>query len=123
MTTNAPASAPDRIWLQTGGDNYPADHEGVSWCWHNVHGNDVEYVRADLAARAHQRETEWLPIETAPRDSTRILVANEHKVAEAEFCGVMRGFTAPNEEYRPVKKPTHWRPLPAAPSRAQGRGA
>jgi hypothetical protein len=48
--------APERIWLQVNpeGDasdtGYPADHEGVTWCWHSIGGQEVEYVRADRAA-------------------------------------------------------------------------
>ena len=47
-------SAPERIWLQIdAGDSdrsqpYPADHDGISWCWESVGGAEVEYVRSDL---------------------------------------------------------------------------
>ena len=47
--------APERIWLQINADGspedtgYPSDHEGVTWCWHSIGGQEVEYVRADLA--------------------------------------------------------------------------
>lgn len=49
------ADAPERIWLQINADGspedtgYPSDHEGVTWCWHSIGGQEVEYVRADLA--------------------------------------------------------------------------
>lgn len=48
--------APERIWLQINpeGDasdtGYPADHEGVTWCWHSIGGQEVEYVRSARAA-------------------------------------------------------------------------
>ena len=51
MTDN---TAPERIWLQTGGDyatyhNVSAeDEEQITWCWHKVEDDDQEYVRVDL---------------------------------------------------------------------------
>lgn len=52
------ATAPQRVWLQINPDGvgngvypYPADHDGVTWCWHSIGGDEVEYVRADLAAQ------------------------------------------------------------------------
>jgi hypothetical protein len=49
---------PERIWLQHGDSpdvpNY-ADCTDVSWCWQNIEGADVEYVRADLAASPQVR--------------------------------------------------------------------
>lgn len=47
-------SAPERIWLQIdAGDSdrsgpYPADHDGISWCWESVGGAEVDYLRSDL---------------------------------------------------------------------------
>jgi hypothetical protein len=44
-------SAPKKIYLQIGEDaeSYPADHEGVSWCWDKINSSDIRYVRVDLA--------------------------------------------------------------------------
>lgn len=41
-------TAPERIWLQDGGD-FDAASE-VTWCQHSIDDADTEYVRADLAA-------------------------------------------------------------------------
>jgi hypothetical protein len=39
-------SAPERIYLQgTAGDEFLPD--GITWCWHQIEDDDVEYVRAD----------------------------------------------------------------------------
>ena len=54
-------SMPERIWLQidTGGLNEQRDEplpegcfEHVSWCWEQIGGLEVEYVRADLTPPA-----------------------------------------------------------------------
>ena len=45
-------SAPERIWLQDGGD-FDAASE-MTWCQHSIDEADTEYVRADLAASATQ---------------------------------------------------------------------
>lgn len=41
-------TAPERIWLQDGGD-FDAASE-VTWCQHSIDDADTEYIRADLAA-------------------------------------------------------------------------
>lgn len=47
-------SAPERIWLQIDAGNsdrswpYPADHDGISWCWESIGGAEVDYIRSDL---------------------------------------------------------------------------
>lgn len=51
-----PVNAPKKIYLQHGSDTandispegwMESDGE-ITWCWHDIHGNDVEYIRADL---------------------------------------------------------------------------
>lgn len=54
--------APERIWLQIGdptwvNDQYPTDHEGVTWCWEPAWSNDIQYIRADSLPRAP--EPDW----------------------------------------------------------------
>lgn len=54
QTDRLTPSAPERIWLQIdAGDSdrsapYPADHDGISWCWESVGGAEVDYLRSDL---------------------------------------------------------------------------
>ena len=69
--------------------------------------------------------TDWQPIETAPKDGTRILAYGNHLLnAEQTWATVIwqdysKGFVCdPNEatEYDPeVSIITHWMPLPASP--------
>ena len=56
------SNPPEYIWLQYHGDvdpaDYPDDDEGphlseVSWCWEKIFDYDIEYIRADEAARLH----------------------------------------------------------------------
>jgi hypothetical protein len=67
----------------------------------------------------------WQPIETAPRDGTRVLCFGEGPYGDLEcytavFSAHSRSWHAdPNEatEYLPEKcTPTHWMPLPAPPT-------
>lgn len=47
-------TAPERIYLQGTADAPDCEdpNSGVTWCWHQIDDTDVEYVRADIAARA-----------------------------------------------------------------------
>jgi len=71
--------------------------------------------------------TDWQPIETAPKDGTRILAYGKHglDVDEQKWATVVwqdysKGFVCdPNEatEYDPeVSNITHWMPLPPCPA-------
>lgn len=94
-------------------------------------------------ARDHEHSAEkatpksaatWLPIESAPRDETRILlfsVPNEvpslrPHIAEG-FWRIATKFMAPGfwqlgHAVGPSFSPTHWMPLPAAPADGTGKG-
>jgi hypothetical protein len=53
---------PERIWLQAGEDapaHYPGMTEGVTWCEHAIHDNDVEYVRAHPAPQGQAVPVAW----------------------------------------------------------------
>jgi len=61
MTDDTDTSAPERIWLQTGG-NYAESHEaaigtdtGVTWAANKVEDDDQAYVRADLYEALRER--------------------------------------------------------------------
>ena len=71
---------------------------------------------------------EWQPIETAPKDRTKILVFTVHGDIElTEWCIIENSHyeEAGNDLYRKVidettefwnsNKPTHWMPLPEPP--------
>lgn len=56
----------------------------------------------------------WKPIETAPRDGTRVLLATE-----SGYIG-LAGWNSTDEIWRSsmygyVRDPKHWQPLPAPP--------
>lgn len=69
--------------------------------------------------------SEWLPIETAPKDGTRILaygliaLENEPGIGTVEWCDIYSVWHgSPNEASEDDPWPcklTHWMPLPSAP--------
>ena len=81
---------------------------------------------AELHAKNAPRVTgettveEWLPIETAPRDGTAILIAfpNGHVQQHVLKPAHIKAIWFPNGE-----APTYWRPMPKAPCMAQVRAA
>lgn len=95
----------------------------------------VEWIaaRAALSTQPQQATAEessvdgWRPIETAPKDGTKVLLGRftgRKKADQEGFCAVDRwhrredgagftGFGKFNPTYWP---PTHWMPLPPAPS-------
>lgn len=104
-------TAPERIWLQDGGD-FDAASE-VTWCQHSIDDADTEYIRADLTQPAqgdyHEGLEEGIKIGRAepqpisksadlpdPRDEViaRLVKALEvtretaHSMAHSEFDGV-----------------------------------
>ena len=69
----------------------------------------------------------WQPIETAPKDGTRVLLASHHGVWMGEYRETYAsGFKPKNPWFtallnhrhmaRPTARPTHWMPLPAPPA-------
>lgn len=66
----------------------------------------------------------WQPIETAPRDGTRVLLAHDEWVGAGAWCKEGNGngpfwtdysvASWPYEEYAEIA-PSHWMPLPDAP--------
>jgi hypothetical protein len=67
--------------------------------------NQVESAEDGVA------EPEWLPIESAPKDGPTILVAAEYGAQPSFWNGRWRIAL----DGSPLKKPTHWLPLPPAP--------
>ena len=61
MTDVLTETAPKRIWLQVDPDAPEEDRSEpcpdpmqseLTWCWHRIGGQEVEYVRADLVRAA-----------------------------------------------------------------------
>ena len=72
----------------------------------------------DQLAKAEQRVAEWQPIDTAPKDGTVIMVAEE---TEPGFWEYEQSFYSHTWEFGGgscTNNPTHWMPLPKAPSGA-----
>lgn len=57
----------------------------------------------------------WQPIETAPRDRTKILVACDAEVFAATWCDSFRAFCI-DLDGQPLREATHWMPLPKPPT-------
>ena len=75
-------------------------------------GKVREALRAHLATRPAQ---EWLPIETAPKDCTDVLLHIPGRVPVVA-AWYRRGWTPMDSDDGPLSsEPTHWMPLPAAP--------
>jgi hypothetical protein len=55
----------------------------------------------------------WQPIETAPRDGTRVLLARAGIEAQHTAFWSEGVWRCGNQQY--FNKPTHWRPLPPPP--------
>lgn len=60
----------------------------------------------------------WRPIETAPKDWTHVLVVDDGTVGEARWTddGWYWGSDHSSNPWSCLLNPTHWMPLPAAPS-------
>jgi len=60
--------------------------------------------------------SEWQPIETAPRDGTRVLIADEDVwMAVARFWPCNMAWTEDAASGLKLNEPTHWMPLPEPP--------
>ena len=83
---------------------------------HTTHrGDDVHPVEAAM------RDDGWQPIETAPKDGTDILIGGDHGysggVLQAEWGITRLGHPAGWVDMEgDTYNPTHWMPLPAAPT-------
>ena len=100
-------SAPERIWAK----GNTIDYDLTRWSISRWNG-DTEYIRADLVPQ-------WQPIETAPKDGTRILGAwpqlRKWWTIQPVFfhCGDwIHGW---DEDEDLALYPTHWMPLPTPP--------
>jgi hypothetical protein len=81
--------APDRIWLQLHGDGDPEDGPTdcasgeVSWCWEQIFEQDIEYIRADLAA---ERERELVEALQGAFDIVETEANTEENLAAIRKC-------------------------------------
>lgn len=77
---------------------------------------------------AAENAVQWQPIETAPKDGTRLLLwwGSEVHIGRCVVAGMSRdgGDWWRSESHQVFKvaegRPTHWMPLPAAPAAMEG---
>mgnify|MGYP000894219903 CR=1 FL=1 len=74
---------------------------------------DSIYAEARAALSASPRREGWRPIETAPKDGTRVLLARVG--IDAMHTAFWRGSTWHCGGLQYFNNPTHWQPLPSAP--------
>ena len=83
----------------------------------------IESDAATIAEREAEIEKEWLPIETAPKDGTWVLIFDGRyglKVIElARWIGAPHSHWGNGNNYW---TPSHWRPLPAPPASRHSDG-
>lgn len=81
------------------------NHQGVA---------DVGIIlEARLAAMQAPIVTDWQPIETAPKDGSRIFATNGDELVVMVYT---IDFSWVHESYSPIVfTPTHWQPLPKPP--------
>ena len=92
------------------------DVEAMAWIiWPNdiINGWHLMKTRAAIAALDKARGDGWLPMESAPRDGSRILAWFSYG---PEVVNWKYGWWHHKLD-RECHEPTHWRPLPAPPAR------
>ena len=89
----------------------PLEPGDIEWA-----NNANSTILALRELRAYRKEG-WRPIETAPKDGSRVICCGPQlAVAECEWCywrGAKAGWYRSNQP--PEVHPTYWMPLPAAP--------
>jgi len=94
---------PETIYLQKH-EGFEGEH---TWCWHQVHDDDVQYVRRDLVPQ-------WRPISEAP--------VSDDPAEPIDFLATdgcfMKVCAYDGDDlmgWPHVVAPTHWMPLPKNP--------
>jgi len=82
------------------------------------HKEIARRVVVALAEEGHLAQG-WMPIESAPRDDTEVLLAgmeyNEIRIAVCSWTGKEWLSNFCIDHYKTFKSPTHWQPLPQPP--------
>ena len=91
-------------------------HAAISLAW--------EAWQAALSAQvvAKEQQAEWQPIETAPKDSSYVLLAGKYRNDVASGYWLQSAYAGNGAWIWPFvhKHPTHWMPLPAATGPSDG---
>lgn len=76
--------------------------------------DDIEEIAKSILDERNRRKDGWQPIETAPKDGTKVLVYTEYgRTFVAAWWEDYDDWRYHYEGY--VTKPTHWMPLPEPP--------
>ena len=99
--------------LTGGAGRAMSDHE--TW-WEWMHDNMPDSVpnAKDMSQFSWDasRKATWLPIESAPKDGTEIILCEG---AAAPYCGEWKHEEWADRDGSDYRIPTHWQPLPAPP--------
>lgn len=84
--------------------------------------NPVAAVQGFRDGAAKEQQAEWQPIETAPKDSSYVLLAGKYRNDVASGYWLQSAYAGNGAWIWPFvhKHPTHWMPLPAAPGPSDG---
>ena len=96
--------------------------------WHEDYGLAAHRDRATLLRAVDEAQAKWQPIETAPKDGTRILIWDGYMCLAtwSDCCNHGQFETAPGwqifqceDSWHSVAayNPTYWQPLPEPPAR------
>lgn len=115
LIDQAKANAPQSYDHIDGGERRRAFEQHVAGLMLGV----VDHLPAIIAAL---RAQEWMPIETAPRDGTKVLLWPGYLMGGDPMTGwwarLARKWVAAGEPFD--SQPTHWRPLPTPPAHDKG---
>lgn len=119
------------MWLENGNGYVNCQHGSKDWCdgYLNEAASLLQSAKAQIPAliaslrAANERvrelevEREWLPIETAPKDGTHILLwqrSQENQIYEGWYAclALWEGW---QDSWDSEPEPTHWQPLPKPP--------
>ena len=71
--------------------------------------------------RKLESQTAWQPIETAPKDGTRILLADSSVAADGYFDYLLNKGNGSWVWPYVKREPTHWKPMPPHPGKQEER--
>lgn len=97
----------------------PQGHRGTThWegCWESRGHHDcaVAEIQRLRAQPSHQQQPGWLPIESAPKDGTHVLLTDGEMISCGYWCGSQHAPRWMSDS----GEPTHWQPLPEPPANA-----
>lgn len=93
--------------------------------WHDAVQEIADAILAAVAAERAARDAKWRPIETAPKDGTKVLLINRARnmavgLWQQEAWYLIGNAGSPNSFFNNHFGPTHWMSLPPPPDREPG---